>query len=79
MDAIRQLRDYKEHFERPDHAGQIASLLGYSLKRPQLGVLIGKYANTDTEALEREQQYCADVGIVTYDEILEQQQLLLNP
>jgi Domain of unknown function (DUF4263) len=79
MGAIRQLRDYKEHFERPDHAGHIASLLGHALKRPQLGVLIGKYANTDTEALDREQRYHADVEIVTYDEILEQQQLLVDP
>jgi hypothetical protein len=34
-----------------------------------MGVLIGKLANTDVEALEREQQYLADVRIVTYDEI----------
>jgi hypothetical protein len=78
MDAIRQLRDYKEHFEHPGHARQIGELLGYALKRPKLGVLIGRLANTDTEALEREQQYLSDVGIVTYDEILEQQQLLLK-
>jgi hypothetical protein len=77
MKAIRQLRDYKEYFEHPDHAQEIHALLGHALKRPRLGVLIGQLANTDVEALEQEQQYLADVKIVTYDEILEQQQSLL--
>ena len=78
MDAIRQLRDYKEHFEDPSHTREIDTLLGHPLKRPKLGVLIGRLANTDPEALEREQEYQADVRVVTYDEILEQQQSLLN-
>ena len=78
MDAIRQLRDYKEYFEHPDHARAIGTLLGHALKRPKLGVLIGRLANTDPEILEREQHYHADVKIVTYDEILEQQQSLLG-
>jgi Domain of unknown function (DUF4263) len=78
MNAIRQLRDYKEYFEHPDHVREIDALLGHPLKRPKLGVLIGRLANTDTEVLEREQQYLADVKIVTYDEILEQQQSLIG-
>ena len=78
MDAIRQLRDYKEYFEHPDHAREVDVLLGHALKRPKLGVLIGRLANTDIEVLEREQQYFTDVKIVTYDEILEQQQSLLG-
>jgi len=78
MDAIRQLRDYKEHFENSENAREIGALLGHALKRPKLGVLIGRLANRDPEALEREQQYHADVKIVTYDEILEQQQSLLR-
>ena len=77
MKAIRQLRDYKEYFEHPGHAQKIHALLGHALKRPKLGVLIGQLANTDVDALEREQEYLADVKIVTYDEILEQQQSLL--
>lgn len=40
MDAIRQLRDYKEHFEDPAHAREIDSVLGHALKKPKLGVLI---------------------------------------
>lgn len=77
MGALRQLRDYKEYFEHPQHAREVETLLGLALKRPKLGVLIGKLANTDFEILEREQHYHADVRIVTYDEILEQQQALL--
>jgi hypothetical protein len=73
MDAIRQLRDYREHLMNPQHTETVATLLGHPLKRPQLGVLIGRLANTDIEALEREQEYEADVRIVTYDEILEGQ------
>lgn len=77
MSAIRQLRDYKEHLEHPAHAREIKELLGHSLRRPQLGVLIGRLANTDVEVLEREQQYLRDVKIVTYDEILEEQRSLI--
>ena len=39
-----------------------------------LGVLIGRLANTDVEALEDQQRYLTDVKIVTYDEILEERQ-----
>ena len=77
-DAIRQLRDYKEHFEDPKRAHEVTAVLGHALKRPKLGVLIGRLGNVDTEALEREQQYLPNVRIVTYDEILELQQALLN-
>jgi hypothetical protein len=76
--AIRQLRDYKEHFNNPDHAQEIASLLGHRLKFPKLGVLIGRLANTDVEALQREQEYQTGVRIVTYDEILEEQQAQID-
>ena len=78
MAAIRQLRDYKEHLSNPIHAKQVTSLLGHPLKYPRLGVLIGRLANTDVTALEREQDYEADVRIVTYDEILEKQQAQIN-
>jgi hypothetical protein len=77
MKAIRQLRDYREHFENPEHAREVTYMLGHALKRPQLGVLVGRLANTDVGALEREQQYLSDVKIVTYDEILEQQRVLV--
>lgn len=74
MSAIRQLRDYQEHFIDPRHAPRIASLLGHPLRYPQIGVLIGRLANTDVTALEREQRQLMGVKIVTYDEILERQQ-----
>jgi hypothetical protein len=78
MKAIRQLRDYHENIQHPDHAEQIETLLGHRLKYPRLGVLIGRLSNTDVQALEREQQYEAGVRIVTYDEILQQQQAQLG-
>ena len=75
---MRQLRDYHENIRHPDHADKIKRLFGHRLKHPSLGVLIGKLANTDVESLEREQQYHAGVRLVTYDEILERQQLQLH-
>ena len=78
MAAIRQLRDYREHFNNPDNAQEIASLLGHRLRFPKLGILIGPLANTDVEALEREQEYQTGVRIVTYDDILEEQQAQID-
>jgi hypothetical protein len=78
LDAIRQVRDYAEHLRDPDYPDKIAALLGHRLKRPTIGVLIGRLANTDIDALEREQQQYAGVKIITYDEILELQQNLLS-
>lgn len=72
--AIRQLRDYKEHFNDPANAGAIATRLGHRLRHPRLGVLIGRSANLDLEALEREQEHQIGIRIVTYDQILERQQ-----
>ena len=77
MTAIRQLRDYHEYVSNPVHEREVVSLLGYPLKSPRLGVLIGRLANTDVSALEREQRFLGDVKIVTYDEILEQQRSML--
>lgn len=74
MTAIRQLRDYQEHFNDARYALRIATLLGHPLRYPQIGVLIGRLANTDVAALEREQRQLMGVKIVTYDEILERQQ-----
>jgi hypothetical protein len=73
MSAVAQLRDYRHHFEHAD-AEELAHVLGHPVKRPRLGVLIGRLANTDVEALEEQQRYLTDVTIVTYDEILEERQ-----
>jgi hypothetical protein len=77
MRAISQLRDYKDHLEHGDE-DEIAKALGHRLKRPRLGVLIGRLANADVEALEDQQRYQTDVTIVTYDEILEDRQARLD-
>lgn len=71
MAAINQLRSYQEHLARAD-AEEVARVLGYPVRRPRLGVLIGRLANAEVEALDEQQRYQADVTIVTYDEILEE-------
>jgi hypothetical protein len=78
MKAISQLRDYHQNIQHPDHEQTVEALLGHRLKYPSLGVLIGRLANTDPAALEQAQQYERGVRIVTYDEILQQQQVQLD-
>jgi hypothetical protein len=75
--AIRQLRDYGDYFADPRNSHVVERTLGQALRRPRLGVLIGRLPDADVEALEREQSRLPDVKIVTYDEILEQQRTLI--
>ncbi len=77
-EAIRQLRDYGDYFADPRNTTPIEQALGHRLRKPKLGVLIGRIAEVEVEALEAEQSRLPDVKIVTYDEILEQQKLLLS-
>ena len=74
--AIRQLRDYGDYFADPRNAAQVEQKLGHRLRRPKLGVLIGRLRGVDVEALESEQHRTTDVRIITYDEILESQRSL---
>ena len=77
--AIRQLRDYGEYFSNPEHQAHVFRTLGHKLRYPRLAVLIGRgqRISNDLEALNEEQQRHADVQIVSYDEILEQQIVFL--
>lgn len=77
MRAIAQLREYKDLFEKSDGTS-IAAILGHALKRPKLGVLIGRLQNMDIAALENAQRHNADVRLVTYDEILDEQRSQLG-
>jgi len=76
--AIRQLRSYGDYFADQRHAEYVCERLGYPLRRPKLGILIGRLDHCDIEALELEQSRIPDVTIVTYDEILEEQRALLS-
>jgi hypothetical protein len=76
--AIRQLRDYGDYFADPRNAASIEQKLGHRLRRPKLGVLIGRLRGVDVEALESEQHRTSDVRIITYDEILESQRSLVT-
>lgn len=79
MQAINQVRDYKDHFENPANTSRVASVLGHRLRHPQLGVLIGRMpASAEVELLEKAQAREPEVRIVTYDEILETQKQLLQ-
>lgn len=75
--AIRQLRDYGDYFANPNNSTAVELALGHDLRRPKLGVLIGRMTNLDVEALELEQGRLPDIRIITYDEILEQQRVML--
>jgi hypothetical protein len=78
MKAVRQLRDYGDYFADPRNTATVEQALGHQLRRPKLGVLIGRMVETDVEALEVEQSRMPDVRIITYDEILEQQKNLAS-
>jgi hypothetical protein len=78
QEAIRQLRDYGDYFADPRNTRVVERTLGQRLRRPKLGVLIGRLFNVDVEAFELEQSRLADIKIITYDEILEQQRVLLS-
>ncbi|HEX7767881.1 MAG TPA: Shedu anti-phage system protein SduA domain-containing protein, partial [Nitrospira sp.] len=76
QEAIRQLRDYGDYFADPRNGGTVERALGHRLRRPKLGVLIGRMVASELEALEIEQNRLPDVRIITYDEILDQQRAL---
>jgi hypothetical protein len=78
MQAIAQLRDYRDYFRNPEHTERVASALGHHLRYPKLAVLIGRLSGVNVEELEKAQAREPDVRIVTYDEILERQQKLMR-
>lgn len=76
--AISQLREYGSYFADPRNEAQITVALGHALKRPKLAVLIGRGNADELEVIDMQQSYVPDVRIVTYDEILEQQKILVR-
>jgi hypothetical protein len=79
MQAVTQVKDYKDYFETSSHAAAVTSLLGQPLRHPRLGVLIGRMPDpTEIELLEKLQAREPGVRVVTYDEILEAQKGLLG-
>jgi hypothetical protein len=78
LDAVRQVRDYRDYFEDPRNADDVRRALGHSLRRPQLAVLIGRLSDQDdAENLDKEQER-ANVRIVTYDLLLDRQRRLYS-
>jgi len=74
MSAITQLRDYGDYFRNPSNGRAVRAALGRSVRYPKLAVLVGRMPSpAEVEALELAQSREADVRIVTYDEILENQ------
>jgi hypothetical protein len=77
--AIRQLRDYGDYFHNAENTEKVEQVLGHRVRRPRLAVLIGRLPKKpQLEALEAEQERVPDVRIVTYDEILEHQLVLIR-
>jgi hypothetical protein len=78
QEAVRQLRDYGDYFADVRNSEAVQHALGHRLRRPKLGVLIGRLPVEEVEALELEQSRLPDVRIITYDEILDQQKSLVS-
>jgi len=80
VQAIAQVKDYKDYFEDPRNSDQVQLILGHRLRHPRLGVLIGRLPSSVTEVEELEKQQTREPGvrIVTYDEILETQKKLVS-
>jgi hypothetical protein len=77
--AIAQLHQYRGYFENPAHSNEIALVLGRTVRRPQLAILIGRqHASEDLDALDAEQER-TNVRIITYDEILDRQRAFYHP
>lgn len=80
VQAITQVKDYKDYFEDPRNSDVVQRTLGHRLRHPKLGVLIGRLpsSGTEIELLETQQMREPGVRIVTYDEVLETQKKLLS-
>jgi hypothetical protein len=80
VQAITQVRDYKDYFEDPRNSEIVQRTLGHRLRHPKLGVLIGRLptSKSEIEMLEIQQNREPGVRIVTYDEILEAQKKLAS-
>jgi hypothetical protein len=76
--AITQLRNYGDYFKNPENTKRVSAALGHGLRYPSLAVLIGRLRESEVEELEKAQSRESDVRIVTYDEILQRQQLLVR-
>ncbi|GEM_PF-3496361 len=71
--AIDQLRKYRDYLSDPAHSRHIERILGRTIRRPRLAVLIGRRPkDLDVEDVKAEQERVG-VRIVTYDEILDRQ------
>jgi hypothetical protein len=74
ISAIGQIRDYGEHFSRPDLRAELQQRFGVPPEKPRLAILIGRTPNDEARERLRNQQHelrCADIEILTYDSILD--------
>ena len=76
--AMAQLRDYGDYFKNPENKYAVSKTLGHGLRFPELAVLIGRLRDCEVEELEKAQSREPDVRIVTYDEILQRQKMLVQ-
>jgi len=71
---MRQVRDYRQYFNRPDAAEYIREKLGFVPTSPRMAVLIGRLrTEADIERINSIEHILADedVRIITYDEVLD--------
>src|ERR1051325_4224704 len=81
QDAVAQMREYRDYFERPEHRQALLAKIGVTAHRPRATIVIGK--RTDEENEERQKQIedalPSYVRIVTYDDLLQQMKHLAAP
>lgn len=70
LEAKAQLLEYSRWFEHRLHRERLREIIGMSIYRPQLAVVIGR-SDDFTDELDRQRLRDSEVSIVTYDDILE--------
>jgi Shedu protein SduA, C-terminal len=75
--AIKQLHDYREHFNRKDVKADLEQKFGIAPTNPHLAVIIGRRPSEEDGAILAEAQGkhpALDVELLTYDDVLDFEQ-----
>jgi hypothetical protein len=71
LQAVAQLRDYEEFFDREENRERIRRQYGFTAYKPKLSVVIGTRSSMQSELLFRRVTAAhPEVRVMTYDEIL---------
>jgi cold shock CspA family protein len=70
-DAIAQLREYRDYFDRPEHRELVMDEYKLKFFKPRMFVVVGRRANTDPVALRKAELDVPAMTLTTYDDLLE--------